>query len=106
MGDLTKNFSRSEFECKGRDCCGHSYPVDRAFVEGLQALRDAVSKHRGRDTALTITSGFRCRRHNSEIGGSKNSFHCLGMAADIDIPAGMTPDDLAAIAETIPMFRE
>ena len=30
-----------------------------------------------------ITSGFRCPKHNKEIGGRPNSSHLRGLAADI-----------------------
>jgi len=42
---------------------------------------------------ITITSGYRCPNVNSAIGGSKNSQHCEGCAADIRA-VGLTVDDL------------
>ena len=56
MGDLSKNFNRSEFACKGKNCCGHSAAVHPDLVDALQALRDRIGK------PLSITSGFRCNR--------------------------------------------
>ncbi len=97
MGDLTRNFSRSEFACQGIDCCGNSSPVAMALVDALQQLRDLVGQ------PLIVTSGFRCRTHNHNIGGAENSQHCLGTAADISCP-GIDPAKLAALAETIPVF--
>ena len=32
---------------------------------------------------IRINSGFRCVRHNEEVGGAKSSRHLLGCAADI-----------------------
>lgn len=32
---------------------------------------------------LTINSGFRCAKHNAEIGGAPHSKHLVGQAADI-----------------------
>lgn len=32
---------------------------------------------------ITITSGWRSERVNNAVGGAKNSFHLVGMAADI-----------------------
>ena len=40
MGDLSKNFNRSEFACKGTNCCGHSAAVHPELIDALQALRD------------------------------------------------------------------
>ncbi len=100
MGDLSKNFSRSEFACKGTNCCGHSAPVHPELISALQDLRDQLN------LPLNITSGFRCNRHNESIGGASQSFHTLGMAADVSCPDGMTAEDLAQTAETIPAFQQ
>ena len=70
---LTKNFNRSEFQCS---CgCGQQ-SVDMELAEKLQLLRDKV------DRPLKITSGYRCITHNAAVGGSQNSKHRYGMAAD------------------------
>jgi uncharacterized protein YcbK (DUF882 family) len=98
MGDLSKNFSRWEFACHGDHCCDHSAPVHPALVAGLQSLRETIER------PLTISSGFRCRKHNRAIHGSKDSQHCLGMAADIEVPESLTADELAQIAQLIPAF--
>ncbi len=71
MGDLSKNFNRSEFACKGKNCCGHSAAVHPDLVDALQALRDHIGK------PLSITSGFRCNRHNKAVGGAEQSFQRL-----------------------------
>lgn len=98
MGDLSKNFSRAEFACKGDNCCGHSAPVHPLLVKGLQELRDLL--HR----PLIITSGFRCVKHNSEIQGVSDSYHCLAMAADITC-GYVDSKELSNLAETILIFR-
>ncbi|MDY0324840.1 MAG: D-Ala-D-Ala carboxypeptidase family metallohydrolase [Candidatus Cloacimonadaceae bacterium] len=100
MGDLSKNFSRSEFACKGTNCCGHSAPIQPELISALQALRDQLN------LPLSITSGFRCNRHNESVGGAARSFHTLGMAADVACPDGLTAEDLARAAETIPAFQQ
>lgn len=77
MGDLTKNFSRSEFRCGH---CGRLDALDLELVRCLQRLRDMVKK------PLAIVSGYRCCEGNASVGGSKYSQHLFGRAADI--PAG------------------
>lgn len=78
MGDLTVNFSRWEFACKGDNCCGHSTPVDRYFVRCLQVVRGILGE------PLHINSGFRCNTHNASVpGASPASYHRLGIAADV-----------------------
>lgn len=70
---LTKNYARYEFQCP---CgCGQQ-SVDIELAEKLQLLRDKV------DRPLKITSGYRCITHNAAVGGSQNSKHRYGMAAD------------------------
>jgi len=75
--NLSANFARSEFACKGVGCCGGAAPVDMRLVALLQKIRDAVEQ------PISITSGFRCLMHNKEVGGVPNSYHTTGTAADI-----------------------
>lgn len=82
MGDLSTNFSRSEFACK----CGCGLDeVEEELIRFLQALRDKVGP-------IKIISGCRCPDHNAskKVGGSKNSSHITGVAADISVP-GVDP---------------
>jgi hypothetical protein len=74
MYNLSEYFSRSEFACK----CGCGFDtVDAALLEALKYLRQSMGK------PVTITSGCRCPEYNKQIGGSKNSQHTKGRAADI-----------------------
>ena len=43
---------------------------------------------------LQVLSGYRCPALNAAVGGSKNSYHMIGCAADFDPPSGMTHDEL------------
>lgn len=43
----------------------------------LQVIRDKFGK------SIVVSSGFRCKKLNEAIKGSKTSQHCLGEAADI-----------------------
>ena len=86
---LTENFSLEEFECN----CGCEMP---AFVkknviklaDNLQTLRVVLLK------PIKITNAYRCESHNAKVGGSKNSQHLLGKAADLQVK-GESPDDIA-----------
>ncbi len=68
MGDLTKHFSRYEFECP---CCGAA-PVGPTLVNALEQLRLRLGR------PILINSGYRCRNHNEKVGGGHNSQHLLG----------------------------
>ena len=72
---LTKNFSLYEFECP---CGCTAQMIDRELVEKMQALRDKLGKK------VKVTSGYRCVKHNAskDVGGSKQSRHLYGIAAD------------------------
>jgi uncharacterized protein YcbK (DUF882 family) len=74
MGDLARNFSRSEFRCK--DGCGRDYPT-QDLVDVLQRARTAQGR------SLRIVSGVRCASHNRAVGGSPTSQHLSGRAADV-----------------------
>lgn len=68
MGDLTRNFSRSEFACR----CGCGLDsIDPDLVDILQHSRTAVG------IPYPINSGCRCQVHNKRIGGAGNSAHLL-----------------------------
>lgn len=74
MGDLTKNFSRSEIACR----CGCGYDgITLRFTKILQEMRNLLGE------PMIITSGCRCINYNRMIGGFKNSAHTRGLAVDI-----------------------
>lgn len=75
MGDLSKNFSRSEFACPH---CGE-VEIDPLLVATLQRIRDKAG-------TVVVTSGYRCPVHNEAVGGVRNSQHIYGRAADIYVP--------------------
>jgi uncharacterized protein YcbK (DUF882 family) len=52
------------------------------------------------DKPITVTSGYRCLKHNAAVGGINNSQHLLGNASDIVI-AGVPPGQVAAVAKEI-----
>ena len=76
--ELSPNFRRSEFACKGGFCCGHSAPISNDLIAALEAYRDSMGGQ-----PLTINSGFRCLTHNRIIGSKDSSQHPRGTACDI-----------------------
>ncbi len=94
---LSKDFNLREFHCRCQyPECQTTY-VSEELIEALQMLRDAVG-------ALNIHDGFRCERHNKDIGGEEKSFHKMGMAADIS-SVGIRPETLANGAKRVTSFR-
>lgn len=53
-------------------------------VNVLQPLREMIKK------PVNVTSGYRCKRVNTAIGGAKKSQHLVGQAADINIKGKTT----------------
>lgn len=101
MGDLTKDFSRDEFRCH---CCGGlKFEVFvKQLAKALQELRDLIEAEIGEHPIL-INCGYRCVKHNGEVGGSLQSRHKISMAADVRCP-GLEPVELAGFAQRIEAF--
>lgn len=82
MGDISRNFSKHEFECK---CgCGKSNPTIE-LVATLQDMRDYIKSATGKDMPIVINSGVRCDKHNKDVNGADQSAHLTGEAADIAV---------------------
>jgi uncharacterized protein YcbK (DUF882 family) len=91
---LTSNFSMDEFECK----CGCVMPEFvkknvQELAENLQVLRNVVGR-------LDPTNGYRCKDHNADVGGSVNSQHLKGKAADIKSKQ-FSPSEIATITDDL-----
>lgn len=73
----TKNFKLNEFkcECNGKYCTGYPTFLNVNLLKYTQKLRNKYG-------SLIITSGLRCTRYNSLIGGIRGSKHTLGKAID------------------------
>lgn len=74
---LTKDFSTDELRCP---CCGLC-PMNPGFMAALQKLRNLWGK------PIKISSGFRCEKHNTLVGGAKDSQHLKGKAGDCETNA-------------------
>jgi len=91
---LTCNFDLEEFECK----CGCTMPdfvkknVEK-LAENLQILRDVAGR-------LDLTNAYRCKEHNSDVGGATNSQHLKGKAADVKSKT-IKPKDMAKIVDDL-----
>lgn len=81
MGDLTENFSRSEFECKCNCDCGY-IAADFELVNVLQSAVDYFENKYNQRVSCEITGGNRCPRHNKDEGGSEGSKHQFCIAVD------------------------
>lgn len=64
----------------------------QALAEGLERARAVLNK------PMIVSSGYRCPKVNSAIGGAKNSYHMRGLAADFRVP-GMTVAEVCAVLD-------
>lgn len=68
MGDLSAHFSRKELACR---CCGR-LQIDGRLIDALEDLRNRAG------VPIAVHAGYRCPKHNLEVGGVPNSEHTLG----------------------------
>lgn len=90
------NFSMSELirsdvaSKNGINNTPSSSSLDNLFdliVYCLQPVRNVIDK------PMIITSGYRCTKLNKLVGGTKNSHHLIGCAADF-IVTGLKPSEI------------
>lgn len=70
---MSDYFTESELSCP---CCGVNH-VKPSFKRRLNQLRENVG------FALPMSSGYRCLKHNREVGGEDGSAHPLGRGGDL-----------------------
>ena len=85
---LSTHFSSGELACK---CCG-VYVDNKELLFRLEMLRSKLGK------PIIITSGYRCPKHNKEVGGVANSQHTKGTAVDIKVK-GVNPAEVSRVAK-------
>ena len=90
-GNGGKHFDASEFTCH---CCG-SGSVEPRLIELLERLREKAG------VPIHINCGYRCPKHNAEVGGVPNSQHVEGTAADIYIPQ-ISFDKAVELVQSLP----
>lgn len=76
---MSAHFRRSEFAC--RCGCGAD-GVDEKLVATLELVRETLG------SPLRIVSGVRCPAHNRAVGGTSESAHLSGLAADVAVASG------------------
>jgi hypothetical protein len=92
-----KYFTKKEFRCKcgGKYCNGYPAEVDMTMVKVCDMIRQRIGK------PISVNSGLRCKQHNANCGGATASRHMYGDACDLGKPSGVTPAQMAKIAEDI-----
>jgi uncharacterized protein YcbK (DUF882 family) len=78
---ITSSGRKSDFTMKETECkcgCGHN-PVHQSLINVLQLITDTLGRK------LKLNCVCRCIAHNKKVGGTDNSYHVQGMAADIAV---------------------
>lgn len=86
---LSDNFNSDEFDCRCDECT--ITLIDLCHVDTLQMVRNEAGP-------VWITSGYRCKKHNKNVGGAEDSQHPKGTAADL-VPKLISIKKLAKIAQ-------
>lgn len=71
-----KYFTEAEFRCR---CGCNTTKMDQAFVDRLNALREAYSR------PLRVSSGYRCPKHPVEARKATTGMHTTGKAVDFAV---------------------
>ena len=77
MVKITEHFKEKEMMCKC-GCNGILYDIN--LINKLECLRASIG-----NKPIIINSGYRCKKHNDNVGGAKGSFHLKGKAVDISL---------------------
>ena len=86
LWELTKSQTAERLDIKNQ-------PNDEAMSnlkDICQSILEPVRSHYG--VPFSPSSAYRSEKLNAAVGGSKNSFHCLGLAVDIEVPGIRNPD--------------
>jgi peptidase M15-like protein len=78
MGDISKHFSRRDFNCKCGQC-NKEFKISLTLVGVLEAIREHFNKR------IEILTGHICEEENTRQGRVKKDYHMLGKAAKITV---------------------
>lgn len=89
--NISEHFKANEFRCKDGS---EEFLIADRLISILEDIRNHFK------APVIINSGYRTPSWNQKIGGTPNSYHCKGMAADI-VVKGHTSKEVAEYASKI-----
>jgi uncharacterized protein YcbK (DUF882 family) len=97
-----KYFNYDEFKCR---CCEQLPDDARRNIDSLVSeVLDPARERLG--APVYVNSGYRCPKHNTKVGGVKNSQHMKGEAADITTGTVEGNMKLKAVIEELGKFDQ
>lgn len=90
-GNLSEHFKAKEFQSKDKN---EYMLVCEELIAALETIRNHFN------APVIINSGYRTPSWNAKVGGTPNSYHCKGMAADI-VVKGHSSQEVAKYADSI-----
>lgn len=98
-GKITPHFAWIEAACRCGECDG--IPEDAEIQQNIIRLANALEDFRAAigGRPIHITSWYRCKAHNERVGGTPNSLHLVGLAADFAV-SGKSPSGVQYIIES------
>lgn len=91
--NIAPYITEQEYACR---CCGKIPPFILKKI--YQDLFYCFARIREQVGPLTINSGYRCPKHNTDVGGKEYSIHIFGLALDI---ATDEPDELFSLIDNL-----
>lgn len=78
--------------------------IEENLKELIEKVLDPIRAKFGRP--INVSSGYRCERLNTLVGGAKNSFHKLGCAADLYGKTNAQTKEIFEIAKSLGKYTE
>lgn len=82
---LSEHFNQDELDCKCRYIRCHFTLFSKEVLALLEKSRVVLD-----NKPLTVSSAFRCQKHNLKVRGVQESLHTTGLAVDIVKPKHVT----------------
>lgn len=84
---LNRFLNSNEMDCKcDYSDCQYTY-IEESTAFAFHQVRTFIGR------SLSINSGYRCEKHNKDVGGVEASKHLIGHAVDIRIPEEFLDDE-------------
>lgn len=94
MQPLSKHLRYGEIKCRCGKCGGGM--VHPAVVKLFEEIREKAGGYK-----IFVTSGYRCMKHNRDVGGAENSEHLYGRALDLKCPIQVNFERFAEICNEL-----